>query len=330
MERCCKFIFNPEHDLCLADGTADFIPPAAALQFARQGKWIAKYMPVPQDAGRVVPWGWNRALRKRLLGQGFSLLELPSDEELEFIRVNSRRELAVELLKDLNMSNSGEDMQHIPLQRSRLVSADYRIIARSMEEIESFLQTHSRIVLKAPLSGSGKGIRFVTGELMETDRGWCRRTLQKQGTVIVEQRLVVMKEFAMLFEALPGGKVVFRGYSLFYATNGAYNANILASDQYIENVLNESLPYKLLESVRTKIIRWLQKKLSGNYKGFIGVDQFVCEGGFLNPAVEINLRTTMGMVARNIYDNHAGEFGLGEATHLFEPASGVLPLNGSC
>ena len=124
------YIFNPEHDLCLADGTEDFIPPAAVLQFAQQGEWIAKYMPVPQDAGRVVPWGWNRALRKRLLGQGFSLHELPSDEQLEFIRENSRRELAVELLKDLNDSNSGEDMQHIPLQRSCLVSADYRIIAR--------------------------------------------------------------------------------------------------------------------------------------------------------------------------------------------------------
>ena len=330
MESTQKFIFNPEHDLCLADGTEDFIPPAAVLQFAQQGEWIAKYMPVPQDAGRVVPWGWNRALRKRLLGQGFSLHELPSDEQLDFIRENSRRELAVELLKDLNDSNSGEDMQHIPLQRSCLVSADYRIIARSMEEIESFLQTHNRIVLKAPLSGSGKGIRFVTDELMETDRGWCRRTLQKQGAVIVEQRLEIQQEFAMLFEALPDGTVVFRGYSLFYATNGAYNANILASDQYIENVLNESLPYKLLESVRTKIVGWLQKKLSGNYKGFIGVDQFVCEGGILNPAVEINLRTTMGMVARNIYDNYTRELSLGEATHLFDPICGIHPLPGSC
>ena len=143
MERCCKFIFNPEHDLCLADGTADFIPPTAALQFARQGEWIAKYMPVPQDAGRVVPWGWNRALRKRLLGQGFSMHELPSDEQLDSIRENSRRELAVELLE--------------ALQGVGIVPSDYRIIARSMEEIESFLQTHNRIVLKAPLSGSGKG-----------------------------------------------------------------------------------------------------------------------------------------------------------------------------
>ena len=165
---------------------------------------------------------------------------------------------------------------------------------------------------------------------METDRGWCRRTLQKQGAVIVEQRLEIQQEFAMLFEALPDGTVVFRGYSLFYATNGAYNANILASDQYIENVLNESLPYELLELVRTKIVGWLQKKLSGNYKGFIGVDQFVCEGGVLNPAVEINLRTTMGMVARNIYDNYTRELSLGEATHHFDPNCGIHPPPCSC
>ena len=53
MERDYKFIFNPEHDLCLADGTEDFIPPAAVLQFAQQGEWIAKYMPVPLDAEKA-------------------------------------------------------------------------------------------------------------------------------------------------------------------------------------------------------------------------------------------------------------------------------------
>ena len=68
-------------------------------------------------------------------------------------------------------------------------------------------------------------------------------------------------------------------------------------------------------------------------RGYVGVDQFICRragGGELlyNPAVEINLRMTMGHVARNIYDLHFRELGLGEGTHCFEPLQGVVPADG--
>ena len=43
-----------------------------------------------------------------------------------------------------------------------------------------------------------------------------------------------------------------------------------------------------------------------------------------NPAMEINLRMSMGLVARNIYDYHAAEYGLGEGTHCFEPERGIF------
>ena len=345
MESSCKFIFNPEHDLCLASGDVNFIPPAAAVRFAQEGKWIEKFMRAPGSvadsgscsgcgscscscsgncAAQVVPWGWNAVLKRKLIGEGWPQEELPSDEELEFIREHSRRELAVELLESL--------------QGVGIVPADYRIIARSMAEIESFLQNHNRIVLKAPLSGSGKGIRFVTGELMETDRGWCRKTIQKQGAVIVEQRMEIQQEFAMLFECAGAScasgtscsseqvKVTFRGYSMFYANNGAYKGNILASDEHIENLLSKYVLREVLHKLQGEIARWLDKKLQGRYNGFVGVDMFISKGGVINPAMEINLRMTMGLIARNIYDFHKEEYGLGDGTHCFEPERGICKL----
>ncbi len=327
MESSIKFIFNPEHDLCLASGDVNFIPPAAAVRFAQEGKWIEKFMRAPggvqlgSGAGKIVPWGWNSVLKRKLMDGGWPPEILPSDVELEFIRENSRRELAVELL---------ERLQGVPT----ILTHTYRIIAHSLEEIESFLSRNQRIVLKAPLSGSGKGVRFVTGELMETDRGWCRKTLQKQGAVIVEQRMEILQEFAMLFECTPAaerpqGKVTFRGYSMFYASNGAYRGNILASNEYIENTLSRWIPEGKLHKVQEEIAHWLQEKLQGRYIGFIGVDQFVCthNGTMLyNPAMEINLRMTMGLIARNIYDFHKEEYSLGEATHCFEPEKGIILL----
>jgi hypothetical protein len=35
-------IFNPEHDLCLANGDANYVPPASALRFARQEAHLMK------------------------------------------------------------------------------------------------------------------------------------------------------------------------------------------------------------------------------------------------------------------------------------------------
>ena len=370
MESSVKFIFNPEHDLCLASGDVNFIPPAAAVRFAQQGKWIEKFMRAPQGVqgcggaadssarmagdiascisgnavGNIVPWGWNAVLKRKLIDEGCPLGVLPSDEEVEFIRENSRRELAVELLDRLQELQFPEpqnisEVTETTAASAQIIPSTYRIIAKSLEEIELFLSRIKRVVLKAPLSGSGKGIRFVTGELMETDRGWCRKTLQKQGAVIVEQRMEVQQEFAMLFECTPAaerpyGNVIFRGYSMFYARNGAYKGNILASNEHIENTLTQWIPKGMLYKVQEEIAQWLDEKLSGKYTGFIGVDQFICphNGTILyNPAMEINLRMTMGLIARNIYDYHKEEYALGEGTHCFEPERGIilLPCSGS-
>ena len=350
MESTCKYIFNPEHDLCLASGDVNFIPPAAAVRFAQEGKWIEKFMRAPGSvadsgpcsgcdsgscscsgncAAQVVPWGWNAVLKRRLIGEGWSPEALPSDEALEFIREHSRRELAVELLERLQDDQAAAKPK-APASSASPVSilpSTYRIIARSLEEIESFLSQCGRIVLKAPLSGSGKGVRFVTGELMETDRGWCRKIIQKQGAVIVEQRMEIQQEFAMLFECAPAAeRVTFRGYSMFYTSNGAYKGNILASDECIENRLAKWVPKEMLHKLQAEIALWLQEKFHGRYTGFVGVDMFISEDGILNPAMEINLRMTMGLIARNIYDFHKEEYNLGEGTHCFEPERGICEL----
>lgn len=336
--------------MCLADGREDYIPPASAVEFGEQCRWIGRFM---GQGGEIVPWGWNRVLRKRMLQEGVPVHLLPDDSVLDMLRRNSRREVAVELLERLYRREACDSSQP---RVCRMLPPDYRVVARSLGEIKAFLEERGRVVLKAPLSGSGKGIRFVTGKLTESDRGWCRRVLERQGAVVVEERLEVVQELAMLFEyamrpvAADAGSgifepvagdcgagdvdVRFRGYSLFYASNGAYRGNLLASNEYMENFLLQWIPGEMLERVRCGVERFLKEKLQGGglgrLGGFVGVDQFICrrqdgEQLFYNPAVEINLRMTMGHIARNIYDLHSAEFGLGEGTHCFEPLRGIFP-----
>ncbi len=287
------YIFNPEHDLCIANGDENFVPPRSAVGFARENIDLSEYLKRPNKQRRqIIPWGWNHSLKKRLIKEGIDPASLPSEEELQFIRTHSRREFALDVHSRLNCGDS------------QVIGLDYRIVATNINEIEAFISTNDGAVLKAPLSGSGKGIRFVREKLSESDEGWCRRTIDKQGSVIVERRFEIIKECAMLFECHYEG-IDFIGYSLFESRNGAYSRNILASNEDIEDIIAGYIPCDTLTAIRENLTSILSDTLTGHYEGFLGVDQMICQADspVFIPVSEINLRMTMGLIARNQYDN---------------------------
>ena len=286
------YIFNPEHDLCVANGDENFVPPRSAVGFAKENTDLTEHLRRPNKQRRqIIPWGWNHALKKRLINEGIDPASLPSEEELQFIRTHSRREFALDVHSRLSCGDS------------LVIKPDYRTVATSISEIEEFISAHGSVVLKSPLSGSGKGIRFVREELSESDKGWCRRTLDKQGSVIAERRFEIIKECAMLFECHHEG-IDFIGYSLFESKNGAYSRNILASNEDIEDIISGYIPRDTLIAIREELISILTDTLVGHYEGFLGVDQIICRTDTTEfvPVSEINLRMTMGLIARNRYD----------------------------
>ena len=286
------YIFNPEHDLCIANGDENFVPPRSAVGFAKENIDLTEYLKRPNKQRRqIIPWGWNHSLKKRLINEGVDPAILPSEEELQFIRTHSRREFALDVHSRLSCGDP------------QVIGPDYRTVATSVSEIEAFISANGSAVLKSPLSGSGKGIRFVKEKLSESDEGWCRRTLDKQGSVIAEQRFEIIKECAMLFECHHEG-IDFIGYSLFESRNGAYSKNILASNEDIEDIIAGYIPRDTLIAIRKNLTAILADTLTGHYEGFLGVDQIISP--IFVPVSEINLRMTMGLIARNKYD-HSNE-----------------------
>ena len=286
------YIFNPEHDLCIANGDENFVPPRSALGFAKENTDLSDSLKRPNKQRRqIIPWGWNHSLKKRLINEGVDPVTLPSEDDLQFIRAHSRREFALNVHSRLNCEGS------------QIIGPEYRIVAASVSEIEAFISANGSAVLKSPLSGSGKGIRFVRDRLSDSDKGWCRKTIDKQGSVIVERRFEIIKECAMLIECHHEG-IDFIGYSLFESKNGAYSKNILASNEDIEDTIAEYIPRETLIAIREKLISILADTLVGHYEGFLGVDQIICqaESPIFIPVSEINLRMTMGLIARNQFD----------------------------
>ena len=285
------YIFNPEHDLCIANGDENFVPPRSAVGYAKKNRDLSEHLKRSNKQRRqIIPWGWNHSLKKRLISEGVDPGTLPSEEELQFIRTHSRREFALDVHSYLSCTYP------------QVIGPDYRIVATSVGDIEAFISDNGSAVLKSPLSGSGKGIRFVRERLSESDKGWCRRTIEKQDSVIVERRFEIIKECAMLFECHHVG-IDFIGYSLFESRNGAYSRNILASNEDIENIIAGYIKRDTLTSIREGLISILGDRLVGHYEGFLGVDQMICQGEspIFIPVSEINLRMTMGLIARNKY-----------------------------
>lgn len=285
----CLYVFNPEHDLCLANGDPNYVPPASALAYAHTGLSVMKTLygddaeviaadgfkswaernsvskfAIQDSQFKIVPWGWDARLKRTLLKQGCPEEWLPSDEWLETLRQLQHRSTINEL-------------------------QPHATIASTVGEIERGLVEHRRVVLKAPWSGAGRGIRFVDDSLSSHDRHWAEKVISEQRCVIVERRLNVKEEYALEYMVLGRGASLI-GLSLFVTRSGVYRYNIILPDDEIRKRV------MLPEGIEKGLGRWIADNVVGRYEGPLGVDM-ILDGEGETYISEMNFRHTMGMVA---------------------------------
>ena len=177
-----------------------------------------------------------------------------------------------------------------------------------MDSIISTVNEYADALLKAPWSGSGKGIRKVRPDSWTaSDRGWCAKMLDRQGSVMVERRQKVALDFSLQFR-MTADRLLFEGFAIFETQGCAYNANLLASNGHILGLLSAYSETKDILRVRDLVGEYLETAFLGRYRGVLGVDMFFSEEGLLAPCIEINVRNNMGMVSRLVYDRLASEY----------------------
>lgn len=325
-------IFNPEHEHALAADLAYFTPPHAARQlrsdlsffpalWAENGDAVLveniaaadssyrklKLARRPEvrfvtlaDVPRLVlstgeievkPWGWDTTLCTTLRRAGIPDNALPTVESLTAIRTLSNRALAVEILKELTtFDGTTGDSQ----------------VCETEEEIIQCLNQYGSIVVKAPWSCSGRGVRYVTKDtLTDNVRKWMGNVLRQQRSLIVERKCQKVADFAVEFRANTDGSVTPEGLSLFTTINGAYTGNLLDTEENKREMLSCYIPLELIDDVTTAVCRLLESRINGEYVGPLGIDMMIVAGDekgeaqsfMLNPCIEINLRRTMGHAA---------------------------------
>lgn len=330
-------IFNPEHDLALAANLSNFTAPHAGrhlrsdlgflpalwadeddvilvenVEYARrafgrlrnkigrgQRHFVDKSELHHLDITNVEPWGWDLALRSFLLRYGVKAL--PSEEEIAVIRDLSHRKYAAQLLSYL--------LDAVNLKTALLDIKEQRV-CNQLSEIRQGLEVFHQIVVKAPWSSSGRGVRFIDKNLNDSQERWIHNVIEKQGSIIMEPFYNKVKDFGMEFNCQEDGSIAYAGLSLFHTKNGAYTGNIIAEEEDKRQILSHYIPVDLLDDIRLKIEMFLAALYKGKYHGPLGVDMMIVaspdkQGFFIHPCVEINLRRTMGHVANSItpYDD---------------------------
>ena len=327
-------IFNPENDLALACFSPYFIPPRSARQMADDlsalpawwacagdtvcvgrpdgvrrwaeandvglppSEWTdGECLPVEAE---VSPWGWSPLLVRRLVLAGVNPAILPDEEMLRRFREEGSRHRAVDLLAWLRGTGSTVGRRWGDwLCGESFYCTDEAGIAR-------LLSYYPRTILKAPWSGSGKGLRLGQGCYQPPLSGWCRRVLREQGGVVVEPLYNKVYDFAMEFHSDGQGGVTYEGLSRFFTTvRGTYAGNRVVSEEEHIRWLTSFVPYALWETLRDDLTLYFSHVLDGGYRGPFGVDMMLCrreghETLFLHPCVEVNLRRTMGHVAASL------------------------------
>lgn len=351
MTKKALYIFNPEHDLALASGEANYLAPASArrmsselallpMWYAEEGSAVLAPSAYNLDYVKKIqellglsvdlitepelaiepdldirPWGWDVALRKRLSVLGVDEVLLPSMGQLNDLREYSHRSKAVALLPELQLNEC-------------FCGESYYL--KTPEEWKRFVEGRKECLLKAPLSGSGKGLNWCKGIFTSFISGWCTRVAASQGGVIAEPIYNKVEDFAMEFYSDGAGELTFVGYSLFHTgKSGMYEGNRLLSNGAIRKQLAQYVPLEALMDLENCLKYRLSALVGTVYKGYLGVDMMICRFPEnekpvfrIHPCVEINLRMNMGVIARFLHDRYVRPGSTGRFVIDYHPSEG--------
>ena len=299
-----RLLFNPWNDLALAANDPHYTPPASALQMAADLADLSSLWSRPGGLGvrgeALLPWGWS-PLQVRLLREaGVSEDSLPTQQQLVDYRAFASRQTAVRLLAQLRDSWPEAWREGWLVGESSWCTAE--------DEVAAAQSAYGRVMLKAPWSGSGRGVHPTAQQLTEKDWAWIRRTLKRQGGVEVEPVYTKVLDFAMEFWA-ERGQARYEGLSLFSTTDGGvYSGNLVASEAEKERRLAQYVSLERLRALRDRLLALLNSAgLPAWYTGPFGIDMMLCQaarpskeeagGEVVHPLVELNLRMTMGWLA---------------------------------
>lgn len=208
--------------------------------------------------------------------------------------------------------------QHLPIVDKNTTIQ----VINSIPEVEGLLEEWSPLVLKAPLSSSGRGLLVLRrNRLNEANRQLISAVLKQQGYMTAERWHQKVADLSFQFEVTPSGNINYLGMSRFFTnSNGQYSGHYLGQAPLIPAGFDSGQLSEVAEQLGEALAKSVYSEL---HSGPLGVDALLFRDNShqvkLHPCLEINPRYTMGYLAlvlqSRIHSEANGEF----RVQYFEP-----------
>ena len=325
-------IFNPEHDIALANGMRQVTPPHAARQLRNDLGFIPAFWAKEGDVVLVEDTEQAKYYYKRVCQNVARLFGVKTNNvifaDADTIHTLSFDDVAPwgwdysiyskvqKIANTVEKIPSRDDIERTMELSHRRTAAKLlpklRTLPGTIGEMvalddislvaEQVAQQNGKAVLKAPWSSSGRGVRFITSSIDDSTTRWISNTFTKQHSIMMEPLYRRVADLGMEFQSHGDGTASYLGLSLFSTTNGAYTGNVIATETRKRELISRYIDCNLIDNIKDIVCSQDFSLLTSRYKGAFGIDMMVVNGeynnGFLlHPCVEINLRRTMGHLA---------------------------------
>jgi hypothetical protein len=337
------FFFNPTCELAVSNGSFSYMPPLILQEmeqdlsilpfvFATENDFVltqnlpsAIFIQKLKDAGfslpkfctlselksmpdlkidAIIPWGWSPAAH-------FKLKDLKDNcaDQFKSGRVfnwKTEHQLLFERQTSLDFLNLFMESDHPEWIINKSLTGR---VVRSCDEIETLLTRFDGLVIKAPMSSSGRGIQMIRKQRLNTaNKQWISGILKQQNYLIAEPYLEKLTDLSFQFEILADRKINYVGYSVFDTnSNGQYKGTFLNAN--LSSILSQEIKGKLDELIDTTanlIGKALETSVySEFYTGYLGVDALIFRDDqnlMIQPCIEVNCRMNMGILSKFLED----------------------------
>jgi len=313
------FVFALENDFVLTEN----IPSDEFQQTLRQAGFklpkfcnLSELEAMPDGSfNAIFPWGWSPAAHFKLkklkekCSAGFKASPVFNWGDVH--KSLFERSTSLGFLKNLLNGNPPDWFVAKELTGQKV---------SSFNEIELLLAKETSLVLKAPLSSSGRGIQMIRKpSLNNANKQWISGVLKQQNYLIAEPLLEKITDLSFQFQIKSESEVEYLGYSVFTTnTNGQYQGTLIHPD------LQKMLPetgldfYEVISTTAEILTNALKQSVySQSYQGFLGIDAIIFRQDNrlkIQPCIEINCRMNMGILAlyieERIHPEATGKFEL--------------------
>ncbi|HET6558493.1 MAG TPA: hypothetical protein VFG54_14340 [Prolixibacteraceae bacterium] len=347
------YYFNPTCELAIANGSFSYMPPKLLRDFETDcsvlpfvfssagdcilteckpsqefisrlsdaGFTVPTYLNLKElvsegNLGHLFPWGWSPASHfilkdlKDKCCQAFK--ESPVYDWKEEHKSLFERRTSLTFLQNF--------LETFPSEHY-LDTDNIGISVTSCEEIELLLKKHTALVLKAPLSSSGRGIQIIRKPTLNaSNRQWISGVLNQQAYLIAEPYLDKITDLSFQFKITDKGEPEYPGYSIFETnTNGQYKSTFIHPK--VNHPVFSGQSNKVEELIATTA-ELLARQLKYSpfamfHRGFMGIDAMLYRDQNqlkMQPCIEINSRMNMGIltlhIEKYIHPHSIGKFEL--------------------